>query len=613
MQKRLLEFIFAGLLVLPPNLHSESLDTTALTNIASRYKLPLPTKGARLVLAHTESWSVLGQSSTSRDPGIYSPAFLLVDKSNSVVVLRGAERQTLKARPNEPLWRAFSVAHVEPKLGGHVVSFDRLSAFVCAVQLAMRGEQSTAQEVWQRFSSSERWSDGQPFDRVAEQVKNPSLLLGRCLFDHLRNQILTQPASWTEIHAQMSALFVEFPVLKNSQRNEVFDGLAAAIDAKAPTPDSIEALLLDWSRRPSKMRHLGIFQEEQESQADAPARTIVLRGAAAVPDLIALLNDRRITVHEVPAIMNAPARIRSVGELAGLLLEEIAGIHPSSPWEKPDVSAFRVWLEKRRDKGEEEVLAESVFTREGGKITGVNETPARTLAQKFPERLLALCNEFSKDATAEAQPFSLAEAVASARLPKEIRVKTLSEFAKNGSLEHKRCVLQNLAKVDDKASAQLLAPLFNEIPKDSTGPYWTCPEATFTHVVMQIEDDETWRKYVQVAKRSSIGLRMEMMNPLCYTYIGEKNRDRRLAFAAVFLDDESVRDMSGDKAKFDGPCAAFTIPRIAVRDFAAMKIASILGLQDSPDEFWTSTQWEQLRKKVSEKLLTQKLPSFKLS
>jgi hypothetical protein len=171
-------------------------------------------------------------------------------------------------------------------------------------------------------------------------------------------------------------------------------------------------------------------------------------------------------------------------------------------------------------------------------------------------------------------------------------------------------VLQNLAKVDDKACIQLLAPLLDEMPKDSSGPYWTCPEAGFTHVVMQVEDDEAWRKYVRAAKRSSVGLRMEMMNPLCYTYIGEKNRERRLAFAAVFLVDTTLRDMASDKTKFEGPCAAFTIPKITVRDFAAMKIAEILGLEESPDEFWTSNQWEALRKKVSAKLAAEKLPKL---
>ncbi|MDB6024349.1 MAG: hypothetical protein JWM68_572 [Verrucomicrobiales bacterium] len=604
MLRRLLSFVFAGLLAVSSSGRAELLDTNVLTKIAARYKLPEPPKGAPLVLAHTESWSVLGNQSTSRDPAIYSPAFLLEEKANgSIVVLRGTERETLEGTRGEPLWRPFSTARVEPKLGGHVVSFNLLSAFVCAVQVASRGEGSTAQELWERFAAEKYWSGGGFRDNPAEQVKNPSLLLARCVFDHLRNEVLQQPSKWSDVHAQLSTLFNEFPALKTDDRKEVFDGLTAAIQAKAPKPDSVEALVLDWSRRPSQMRHLGLFQDGENAAADAPARAIVLRGASAVPELISLLDDHRITVHEGFAI-NAPARIRVVGELAGLLLEQITGIHASSPWETPKAETFRAWLKKRGDKGEEDVLAESIFTYESGKITGVNESPARILAQKFPNRLLTLCDEFSKNATAEAQSFSLAEALTTSGLPKETRVKALVEFAQKGSLEHKRCVLQNLASIDEKRCAELLDPIFESMPKDASGPYWTSPEAGITHVVMLIENDETWRRYLQVAKRSSVGLRMEMMNPLCYTYIGRKNQSRRLKFAAEFLDDESLRDLSTDSTKFEGPCAAFTIPKITVRDFAAMKIASMIGIEASPDEFWTAPQWEALRKKVREKLAT---------
>jgi hypothetical protein len=225
--------------------------------------------------------------------------------------------------------------------------------------------------------------------------------------------------------------------------------------------------------------------------------------------------------------------------------------------------------------------------------------------------LIDLCSEFSKRATPKAQPFNLAEALSTARLPKSLRVNTLAEFARRGSLEHRRCVLQVLAGLDDKKCAELLMPLLQKLPTDSNDAYWTCPEAGFSHVVMQIESDDIWRTYLRAAKRSSVGLRMEMMEPMDYSCcIGGKNRDRRLAFLSAFLDDKAVRKLSSDETKFDGPCAAFNIPKISVRDFAAGEIASILGLPDSPDEYWTSAQWSALRQKVREKLAAENLPSL---
>jgi hypothetical protein len=422
--------------------------------------------------------------------------------------------------------------------------------------------------------------------------------------------VLQPQADWLEIHARMKNLLDEFPALEDKSRNEVFDGLSAAINAKEPRPDSTEALLLEWSHRPSGMRHQGLFHQEKEDETDSPARKIVLSGANAVPDLISLLDDPRITAHESPAIMNAPARIQRLGELARRLLEEITGIQPSSANREEEIAAFRAWLDNERREGEEAALVTAVFTRKDGKITGVNETPALTLARKYPEKLLTLCREFSKNAVPEAQPFALSEAIASSRLSKEVRVNALAEFAEQGSLEQKRCALQNLAKLDDRKCAEILVGLLDRLPTDASTPYWTCPEAAFTHVVMELEVDDAWRTYLQAAKRSSVGLRMEIMNPLCYTYIGEKNRERRIAFAAAFLDDDSVRDMSSDPVKYAGPCAEFTIKKIVVHDFAALKIASILRMPDNPDEFWTSLQWTDLRKKVRERLVAEKLPNL---
>ena len=60
---------------------------------------------------------------------------------------------------------------------------------------------------------------------------------------------------------------------------------------------------------------------------NAPAREIVLRGIEAVPQLLDLIDDRRISRHEAPAFMNSPARITRVGELANYLLQEIAWLH----------------------------------------------------------------------------------------------------------------------------------------------------------------------------------------------------------------------------------------------------------------------------------------------
>jgi hypothetical protein len=609
---RLGPLVLAGWLAFAVTLRAEAPDWKKLTAIANRHRVPLPPKKARLVLAHTESWSCLGSSSTSRDPAIYSPAFLLEKKADgSIVILRGLERQTLKKRGEwEPPYREFSLKEVKPRLGGHLVHFDYLSALVCAVQLAARGEEAKAQAIWKRFAAAEWWTDGEFGENIPGQLQNPSLLFARCIFDHLRMRLHQGSANWPDVRGRMKALFKEFPKLKTARRRRLFNDLTATVRVLPPPRHSVEALLVTWSRTPCEWRHLGLFREGNQSEADAPARAINLRGFQAVPLLIALLKDRRITVQETPAFNMAPPRIKRLGELAEELLQEITGMDQPSRKTPKDTAAWRAWWKKTRARREPDFFVAAVFQRKGKHITSVNEGPARILAHKFPERLPALAEEFSKKASADADLFDLAKAIAVSGLPKANRVKVLFAFARRGSLEQKRCVLQILARLDSQQCIQILKPLLKKLPTDAKGPYWTCPESAFTHVVMQLEDDGIWREYLRAAKRCRVGLRLEILTPMDYAYIGKKNRQHRLAFLAAFLDDKEVRKKSGKGDKFDGPCAAFTIPKITVRDFAAMTIAAILDFEEEPDEFWTAGQWRKLRAKVRKKLATERLPKL---
>ncbi len=122
---------------------------------------------------------------------------------------------------------------------------------------------------------------------------------------------------------------------------------------------------MDWASRPSRMRHLGMYDEHTQS-ADAPARKILSRGFEAVPELIALLQDRRVTVHDQPAFMNAPARIMRVGELARQLVRQIAGDHAVFPTHGDDTQAILAWWEMVRTQ-DESVALRRVFSgdREG--------------------------------------------------------------------------------------------------------------------------------------------------------------------------------------------------------------------------------------------------------
>ena len=104
-----------------------------------------------------------------------------------------------------------------------------------------------------------------------------------------------------------------------------------------------------------------------------------------------------------------------------------------------------------------------------------------------------------------------------------------------------------------------------------------------------------WKLLAKVAKRSDVGLRMEFLNLL---HNDDRQRRQRLEFLAAFLNDAEAPNVTAHPEMFSGPHAGFMFRRLAVRDLAAMRIASFLGLPDRPDRDWTPQQWEQLRKKV---------------
>src|SRR5947199_8842174 len=113
--------LLLGLLVPACAIGAGSLSTNELVKLASKHKMPLPPKEARLVLVHTGSHMGLGDHS-SLYPAIYSPAFLLEDNQGSILVLRGTEKESLaRSQFKEPLQLPFSATVLQPKPGGYVI------------------------------------------------------------------------------------------------------------------------------------------------------------------------------------------------------------------------------------------------------------------------------------------------------------------------------------------------------------------------------------------------------------------------------------------------------------------------------------------------------------
>jgi hypothetical protein len=54
--------------------------------------------------------------------------------------------------------------------------------------------------------------------------------------------------------------------------------------------------------------------------------------------------------------------------------------------------------------------------------------------------------------------------------------------------------------------------------------------------------------------------------------------------------------------KYAGPSAGDGYPRLEVRDYAALELASLLKLPEKPKPEWKSEEWAKLRAKVKQAL-----------
>jgi hypothetical protein len=577
-----------------------------LAQIAKRHGIPMPPKEAKLVQ---------GMYGYINGP-VYSPAFLLNEKPDgSVDLLFGSEEKTL--HPNDvsagPLWQAMPTdsSSEQPRW-----SYARESTFVCAAQLADRGDDENAALVLQLLLERARTQYG-----AFEFTIDPSDLrftMARCAYANYARLLQTQPQRWPEVRTGLEALMVEFPKLREGPCGEVYHGLALALDAPPPATGSVEALLIEWSHRDADSDGLRPFDlpthyeggdTDPEYLIHAPAREIIQRGFDAVPELIALRGDQRLTAqsnwweddHGMPAF-------RRLGELAGDLLEEMSGFSDfgdslsvaiSDEERDPDAAAWQNWFAAAKAQGEREYLLANLFSDDDE----LSAPLAYILANKHPDSLFDLVREHFHSTQPRGNVYDLVLPIRNANLSLQQRIELLVALFQKAPPEERESILSALARLDQKRATYFTLQLLDEFPVDVEGEYEDCPEAELAVVVNGLDDERAWRSLLQAARHASVGLRLEILENLGYRNANQRRRAYRLALLGAFLDDEAA-----GKRTMPGIDGRTTRVRTTVRDLATVTLAWLLGIERHTGRERTPEQWSALRDQVRERLAQEKLP-----
>jgi hypothetical protein len=599
-----------ALLVLLAPVRGRAAAADPLDRLLAEYRahgLPLPPATAKLVLVDS-GWST---SVGGRQVRLLQVGFL-TGTGKTARLLLGTTRQPpprgrrpLRVIPPDPRripWQRLRAGH-KPR------HFELNAALAAAIQCRALGHRALARRLL-TFALGK--TCGHHFSAFFQPAGlSADRALAHLVWAHLGNELTRPGSDRRRIAARIKRLLAAHTFLDSKKTRPLVRSLRAALKRGRGKPGSVAAqidALVEAANRPAVA-----------GQARHPPQRqrLLLLGFRAVPELIRHLDDERLTRFVYQGFNNFPPWIVRVQHLVSDLLRGIAGQDLGQDWLRRQQGwpvtrqAALAWWKRASAAGEEAWLLKHVLPagKPAGKPKRARAWPnldqLAILAARHPRRLPGVYRTLLKERTPR-QSWPVVDAIAASGLPRQTRLSLLLAGARHADLEHRRAALWKLKDLDPRPFNAILIETLERIPRTPKGPYWSCREAAFTHLVIESTDEAAWRALLATARRVDVGLRMELLNPM--DYANKPHRKRRLRFLAAFLGDAAVRDASSKSGAFSGPHAGFTFPRLAVRDLAAWKIASILGLGATPRASWSARRWAGLRARVKRRLAKELQP-----
>lgn len=421
---------------------------------------------------------------------------------------------------------------------------------------------------------------------------------------------LTQPKSDRSVAAKrLKQVIKQDKELDTEYHRALLKSLDLALVPSKAKPGSIEALIDDLVDYQANSGTLGIYEPEDRYWR------IAKLGFDAVPALIEHLDDDRLTRAMMVGFNNFRSWNMRVRDVVGDLLEGLAAEELMRGADGEDVGggwlrrqqgypitkvAAKQWWDKAKKAGEEPYLLDHVLppaTKENAH--DVDSHLLSIVVVKYPKHIPALYRKVL-DQRPDLQAGRLADALLRSKLPDKEKLDLFLHAADHKDKMQRLIVLYAIKELDKKKFNSLLFDAVENIPTDVPGPYWRCPEAYLARLAIESDDPKIWETLEKVAKRSELGLRMELLN-----HFGDpkenRHRPERLRLLASFLNDAVMRD-EDSSSKFEGPGAGFPYHKIEVRNFVAIEISRILGIEVELNLERKPEDWAKIRSQVQDRL-----------
>jgi hypothetical protein len=445
------------------------------------------------------------------------------------------------------------------------VRADCLPSLLVAIQCQARGWDLLARKLLDKYRKYFRY-------------KKLAVALACLAWDYWEGQLTAQPVTnWPRVAGRLRGLRATWDHLDTTENRTLLKSLDAALVPSKARPGSVEALIDDLIDEPSPSL------EVKPGRPLTSYQKLAALGFTAVPALLAHRNDDRLTRHlcsylAISTLPPPPHRYR-VGDMANELLSGLgAGDNP------------RAWWAKASKGSEEAYLLARVLPAGESRM---NDHMLHVLTAKYPRHLPRLYRTIL-DKRSDVYSEAVAQAITRSSLPHATKVELFVHGTRNKYPDHRVAAFTELAALGSPCFRDLLIKALSSFPRY---PSEDRAEWSIAMLVQYTDDRRVWQTLEKVARRSGVGLRMEIISA-SGAFAGTGIwRQRRLAFLTAFLADPAAREPRAPTDKWSEE-----YPWLEVRNLAAMEIAWVLKWPRKEKPSWTAKEWAAFRAQVRQAL-----------
>jgi hypothetical protein len=373
----------------------------------------------------------------------------------------------------------------------------------------------------------------------------------------------------------------------------------AALRPSVAAPGSIESLIDGLTE----------VNEPSACGTDNAYSRLAGRGFDAVPDLIAHLDDNRATRHGmVPGCFGVPGtETQQVGGLCAMLLHGLAGnqlrpINEEVPGD--DAERFREWYAAAKEVGEERWATTTTFL-EAMSGRSVDDELVRLIGEKYPHRLPAMYRSMLRERSS-GHSNALAAELAVSKIDRRLKLELLREGAGHAEFRHRRAALDAMAVLD---RSEFLVGVRATLDWIAAGRVGDANAQEIGRDLVELnakaDDPACWDGVIRVVGVAPISLRICVLDvALDDTQPrGQNNPAGPLRVLEAALADDTIRVLTCKQRSY---LPAEEYRRIAVQNFAALKLADYFDIDVPWDPARTRAEWADLREQVKAALAAER-------